>query len=342
MLAVLGLVLSGLLVVGAPAPAHADETFEFDSTVVGGNPTIPDAPSACSQPGEALVLQFDVTGLPAQPLTDVRVTDLLMEHSWAGDVSAVLSGPGGSEVVLFGRTGAAPGSPNGDGANLAGPYAFADTATPTPGDWWAAVDATAPTSYVPAGTYRASTMGGADGGGAPTSITTAFAGLDSPNGTWQLRLRDHCQDDTGTASGATLVLTVAPDCAVQEQALATALAAEARARAEVAAATTSKRVADRKAATSKKKVARAKKAVARAKRELRAAVASGQPDRVTQAAKAVQRTKKVLAKKKVKLRKAKKSARAAARRLTAATSALGTARSRAAQAADELQQCREN
>ena len=53
---------------------------------------------------------------------------------------------------------------------------------------------------IPPGHYRAVTTGG-------ELITPAFAGLGNAKGTWTLRVRDLCDDDTGSVSAAALFLT---------------------------------------------------------------------------------------------------------------------------------------
>jgi subtilisin-like proprotein convertase family protein len=146
---------------------------------------------------------FQITGLPFAPLSDVSVRMTLV-HPFVGDVDAVLIGPDGTtQTTVFSRTGAASGTDPGDASDLNGEYRFFDANL---GDWWAAATTAGAGTAIPPGNYRATTPGGAPGGGATASLTTPFAGLGNPNGTWTLRLRDHQIVDTGSISAANLRL----------------------------------------------------------------------------------------------------------------------------------------
>jgi len=233
----LGVALAG--VVGTTsAPAQAASTW---STYAGtGTGVIDDGVSAGGgtdcQPGEPRVVSFEVEGLPPGPLRGVRVADLMLTHTWVGDLTATLTAPDNSSVVLFSRTGYLTG---GGGAmrDVGGPYTFSDA--PTPNDWWAEAQVDAGT--IPAGRYRATTPGGAEGGGAVQPITAAFAGVTDPNGTWTLTVTDRCFGETGTVNAVDLQLqpsALGPGCADYQGAVDAAAGLVSSAEATVATART--------------------------------------------------------------------------------------------------------
>lgn len=141
---------------------------------------------------------MDVQGLPEGGLSGVRVTDMRLSHPRVSGLTVRLIAPDGSNRLLFGMTGYSPTYFDGDDSDLAGPYCFSDTATPPQGGWWQAARAANSEQAIPAGAYFATTMGtsAAAAGGDATSITNAFAGVTNPNGTWTLRIIDHCEDVT--------------------------------------------------------------------------------------------------------------------------------------------------
>ena len=95
------------------------------------------------------------------------------------------------------RTGATtPGNPVGSTANLDGTYTFTDGAPVGP-RWAEMAAATADTSTVPTGSYRASDPG--PDGGSNATILPGFSGVTDPNGTWTLKVKDGTSGD-GTAA----------------------------------------------------------------------------------------------------------------------------------------------
>jgi subtilisin-like proprotein convertase family protein len=220
----LGVAAAGLVMTTtAVAPAQAASTW---STYAGtGAGPIADGGNDPCTPGEPLAVQFDVSGMPLGPLRGVRVADLMIEHTWVGDLTATLTAPGGSNVVLFSRTGADPAGA-GYLSDVRGPYTFSDA--PTPNDWWAEAGAQDDAGTIPAGRYRASTPGGAEGGGAVRPITAAFAGVTNPNGTWTLTVTDRCYGETGTVSAVSLQLqpsALSGACAAYQEAVDSAAGA---------------------------------------------------------------------------------------------------------------------
>jgi subtilisin-like proprotein convertase family protein len=213
----LGVAAAGLVITTtAGAPAQAASTW---STYAGtGTGAIADGGNPCT-PGAPRVVEFAVSGMPVGPLRGVRIADLVLTHSWVGDLTARLTAPNDSSVVLFSRTGDLAGGA-GDGSDVLGPYTFSDA--PTPNDWWAEADAHVEAGTIPAGRYRASTGGGAAGGGAVQPITAAFAGVTNPNGIWTLTITDRCFGETGTVTAVSLQLqpsTLGSGCAAYQEAV---------------------------------------------------------------------------------------------------------------------------
>lgn len=359
----LSLVMSVLLVAFTARSADAAGPFAFDGTGYGA---IPDGGNTCPSPGAQRDVTFAVTGVPERQLADVRITGLAVAHTWVGDLTVTLIAPNAASMIVFGRTGATNATHVGDSSNTAGPYTFADTDTPAPGDWWAtATNAGLPDAgVIPSGSYRASAAGGAGSTGTQTDITPAFNGVTNPNGTWTLRFTDGCTVDTGSVTAATLSLTpVAPDCTTQQAAVTTAQNHVTSAEAAQATAATNKTAADAavdaadanaatadgkvaaadakvaaadakvasaqaKVAAANAKVAKAKGKVKKAKQALKTAKAGGDAAKIAKA-------QKKLAKAKSKLKAAKAAAKTANGALTAAKSEQTTAKSEQATAKSE-------
>jgi len=350
-LAVLGLVASGLLIAGATSTQAASGDSGTDATFPGtGFGAIPDGALSClPTPGAALDVSFDVSGMAARGLSDVRVTGLTFNppHGWVGDLVVKLIAPSGQTMTVFGQTGASTATSAGDNSNAAGPYTFADDAT---GGWWAAAAGVVDAANVPAGSYRTSAIGGAGGNGANTNLTSAFSGVTNPNGTWKLRFTDGCQGDTGTVTAATLGLTsTPPDCTMQQTAVTNAQAAVASANAAVASAQTAANTADAAVPPAQTAATQAQAAATEAQRAATAA-----EDAVTKASAAVTKAKAALKKAKksgkpAKVKKARKKLKAAKAALKAAdaalapaTAALATAKTASATADAALQAAKQN
>ncbi|HEX6124660.1 MAG TPA: VCBS repeat-containing protein, partial [Pyrinomonadaceae bacterium] len=175
--------------------------------------TVADGTSPCWNPGTSAArdVTFAVSGLTGS----VNNVELSMTwgapvHTFVGDITAVLIAPGGSPThTLFGHTLATTATAFGDSSDLAGPYVFKDTAVPPSGGWWQAATAAGAAVAIASGDYRTTNSGGA-GATNPmpaTNMTSAFAGVANPNGTWTLRLTDSCAGDTGAISAASLTIT---------------------------------------------------------------------------------------------------------------------------------------
>jgi len=186
-------------------PGATQAAFPADAPSLGA---IPDGPAACNTYGAPRDVTFSVSGISGA-ITNVEVNfALLPPHTWVGDLDVRLYSPGlAVEHVIFSRTGATTATASGSSNDVAGPYNFKDTSPAAP-TWWTA--AAAPTTPIPAGSYRTSTAGEVPSGGANTLITPVFAGLTpaQSNGTWTLRFRDHCSGDTGTVSAASITIDV--------------------------------------------------------------------------------------------------------------------------------------
>ena len=188
-------------------------TFPANGGTLGQIPDSPAGGNLCGDfSGAPLNVTFTVTGMTA-PLSDVRVslTSAGLAHSWVGDLDVTLRAPADAAVkTIFKQVTAVGATDCGDSSDLTGPYNFFDTAPAAPTFWAAAVTAGAAVP-VAVGDYRATTPGGAAGGGVVTPITPTFAGLSTGqiNGTWTLRVHDGGQGDTGAISAASLTLTAA-------------------------------------------------------------------------------------------------------------------------------------
>ncbi len=194
------------------APAKLD--LSAPATVFQANPgtlgAIPDGGivTECGSDGTPLDVTFTVSGVTG-PLTNVEVgMTLNPEHTYRGDLGAVLIAPNGTSFTLFKYIGSTVDAGCGSSNHFAGPYNLKDSATGI-NIWtdFSPLD----TSTTPAGDYRTTASGGAgQTNPAPvTNLTAAFSGLTTAqiNGTWKLRMTDGGLGDTGTMSAATLTLT---------------------------------------------------------------------------------------------------------------------------------------
>ncbi len=152
----------------------------------------------CGAPG-GTPLDITFNSAVSGTLSNVQL-DMTATHTWAGDVTATLIAPNGTQHTVFGFTGSTTATGCGADDDLAGLYSFNDAAV---GNWW--TEATTASPIAP-GSYRTSTLGGAVGGGAVTSMNPAFAGVN-PTGTWILRVVDNGNGDTGSVTAANLTLT---------------------------------------------------------------------------------------------------------------------------------------
>jgi len=332
LLASLSLLAGGLLLGGA-APSQAIPGAK--SFAGAGFGTIPDGGLSCSpSPGTPRDVTFNVTGMGAVAPSDVRITGLMVSHTFVGDLTVTLIAPDGTtQKALFGRTGAFTAGGLGDNSNLTGPYTFADDAD-VGNPWWNAAQSANDTTAVPAGSYRASEVGGTGAGGPSTQLTPAFAGVTHPNGTWTLRFVDTCGQTIGTVTAATLEM-VPGLCAAEKERAEVAELNVTAANAAVPPAAASAVAADKAVQDATAAVSKASKAVDKAEKKLKNAKASGDAARITKAKKKLKAAKKTLKSAKTALATAQQTAAAAHQKLTGAQAAASAAQAElaAAQAA---------
>lgn len=166
-------------------------------SVVGTGGAIPDNDAG------GVVGSGNFAGTPGSITSLDRVTIFEINHSWVGDLTAILS-HGGTDFYLFHR----PGTGTfGHSDDLAGTYDFIPGASLT-------IDqaAAAATGVVPAGAYLPAWQGSASsipGTNGTLSNFNAYNGQD-PNGTWTLTIIDLAGGDTGSFQGFAVAGTYTP------------------------------------------------------------------------------------------------------------------------------------
>lgn len=194
----------------ASSAEHSVPAATFAGTGTGA---VPDSASGtCGTPGNPLNVTFNASGLSGSPSSvGVSMTFGSPNHTWAGDIVAVLIAPNGASHNVFGRVGATTATGAGDSSDLGGLYSFADgnTSPPSGGFWQAAAAEASGSAPIAAGAYRTTNSGGA-GATNPmpaTNMNAAFASVPNANGLWTLRLTDGCAGDTGSVTAAVLDVT---------------------------------------------------------------------------------------------------------------------------------------
>ena len=179
------------------ASAFEPETaVSFPGTNTGA---IPDGTGTVQTAGVPRNVAFAVTGMSGKP-GNVEVS-MTINHTWVGDLKAVLIAPNGTSFDLFGYTGASNTTSFGYGSDLLGTYIFRDTAGPI--HWWD----NAVINPVRTGSFRSTVSGPSAVNPNTTNLTNAFAAVTNPNGNWILRLTDGNNGDTGSVTAASLRLT---------------------------------------------------------------------------------------------------------------------------------------
>lgn len=187
-------------------------TFAADAGSLGA---IPDGTSLtpCSSVTQRNVT-FTTSGLSGAPsAVSVSMTFGSPNHTFMGDIIAVLIAPNGASHNVFGRTLATTAGGFGDASDLGAAYTFSDAAAAPPsGGWWQEATARGTTEVMTSGTYRTTASGGAGATNPqpPTSMNNAFTGVTNANGTWTLRFSDCASGDTGAVTAATLDVTAVP------------------------------------------------------------------------------------------------------------------------------------
>jgi len=195
--------LVALLMVPLVSP-DASAAIPGDTFVGSGTGAIDDGGTPNPTYGVTREVTFDATSLPAGALVTGLSLSMTIDHTWMGDLDAVLVAPDNTEHVIFSRVGATTSTAAGDSSNLNGTYVFDDT---TITNFWSAASSAGGADIIPAGTYRTSAPGGA-GQGSPapnTDLSAAFASSEA-NGIWKLRLRDGASSDTGSVTVAELTI----------------------------------------------------------------------------------------------------------------------------------------
>jgi len=187
-------------------------TFAANAGSLGA---IADGGAACSpSPGAARDVTFTTSNLSGAPsAVSISMTFGSPNHTFMGDIVAVLIAPNGASHNIFGRTLATTATSFGDASDLGATYTFSDTApAPPSGGWWQESTARGTAEIMTAGTYRTTASGGAGATNPmpPTSINNAFTGVSNANGTWTLRITDGCSGDTGAVTAAVLDITAGP------------------------------------------------------------------------------------------------------------------------------------
>ncbi len=184
--------------------ASALAIFVFTTSVSATMYTSAGGPIPDNMPGSPLVIPFAVTDLGTVTSVDLTMTDLT--HTWVGDLTATLSGPGGTATILNRSTDTASCfSTLGDNSNFNGTYRFidggADLAT-------ALTAAMGSDDDVPPGDYAASdrTLFTTCTMSVPTRFATTFNGTTAA-GAWSLTISDSASGDSGGLTSATLNVT---------------------------------------------------------------------------------------------------------------------------------------
>lgn len=194
--------LLGLVILGVSSALSA-APVNFNGTNTGA---IPD-----NNPTGRTV-SFNATGLNSA-ISSVEVS-LTLNHTYAGDLTAVLTAPGGiARMLLFGRIGTTRANSVGASANFASTYVFSDRGR---ADLQPALMALGTTLDLPGGSFRTLSRGAptrSNAGGCPTSLRGVFGGLTpaESNGVWTLQISDGANTDTGTLSAAVLTIDTGGD-----------------------------------------------------------------------------------------------------------------------------------
>jgi hypothetical protein len=181
------------------------------SVGVGAGGAIPDGTNSTLTPG---LLTSRIT-LPA--VVSIKHISLIgLHHTWAGDLKAIVTAPGGASFSLFVRVGR-PG-PDGYGPN-AGNFGDSsnfgsDNPPPLTGrdyhfvaaggaNLWTTAAGIGGTIGIPSGTYNASGVGS----GAPTGLFPGSYGA----GDWVLSLTDNAEFDEGAMEAWSITYNPVPE-----------------------------------------------------------------------------------------------------------------------------------
>ncbi len=142
-----------------------------------------------------------ITGPAAGTVTGFNVTIYGLQHSWLGNLTAMLTQvDSGTSVYLFRKIGATNGNGAGRAVQANGDYTFSDTVG---ANLWTTAAGLGSGGTVDSGNFRAATLNGAF-----TSFSS-FAGL-SASGNWTLTVTDNVPGNSGSFSGWSLDLLFVP------------------------------------------------------------------------------------------------------------------------------------
>ena len=196
--------LLALLAVLLTAPAAPAASFTFVST--------PNAALADGAGDDDAFATFDTIDTsvffgPGFEVTDVSI-EVMLDHTWVGDLAIELVSPGGLELQVLARPGSTigdeqTGAPWGDSSNLdpGSPITFSDAGTASAETLGQGVGGG---SDVPAGSYTPD----ADGWSSDIASFQEFW-WRTAGGDWTLRVGDYANADTGTLVEWRLHLTAA-------------------------------------------------------------------------------------------------------------------------------------
>jgi len=193
---------------GVGSVISASLTFTPLSEVAAGGTNvgaIEDGGNPCGTPGIARNVSFVVSGALGN-LAAVAI-DAELFHPWVGDLNVTLRDPRSVTQTLFSRVGTNGSDCLGYSSDLGGLYTFRDGFAT---HFWSAAQFTNP---IAPGAFRTSEPGPITGVTAQNTELAAHyvtAGLDNPDGTWTLRLRDMFVSQTGSISSATLHVYTPP------------------------------------------------------------------------------------------------------------------------------------
>ncbi len=166
---------------------------------------IPDgAGTGAASYGAPRDIRFDVAGTVGT-VREVQIA-FSAAHDFVGDLKVTLISPQGIEHLLFERTGATTSDSAGSPANLVGTSTYLYSDAQDNANWWVAAGNA--DADIPDVTARTVTAGPVDAPPpAATSLNDRFR-YRPANGTWILRFEDGRQGDTGSVTGATLILSM--------------------------------------------------------------------------------------------------------------------------------------
>lgn len=216
-------------------PPAEERIIDPPMTVMPGSGKVQIAPGVIVQwlvnengdvvvPGDPTPVNVTVSG-PGGPITDLGVLERSvfvpetcpielvqlslqgLQHTWAGDLIATLTGPNGVTATMFHRIGQNNVGSAGDSSDFGGNYLMGDVG----GSLWQQAAALPAAGVIPSGGYynvgawQNVSHNPPNGPPPNTAFTTAFNGIN-PQGNWTLRITDNAGGDVGNLASWTLNL----------------------------------------------------------------------------------------------------------------------------------------